>query len=329
MAKKELQIFSMSFLDLLSGALAAVIILFIIVPKMDIKSKEALKSMKELQEKFDDLNKKIKDIDGKVDAQLYQEIIKQVNEVQQSLKEARNQVEDLVQKVESLTKQVEDLKKYKEWMDNCGLNLNSNCPPKSSSTTKGFDYKGKKIIFIVDVSGSMIYNDLKEDRLTPLKAGLRMLLAMMDEEYYVDVIQFPYQGECNFKAHFSQLKELNESNKESLSNYIRQLKADGPTPTGIALNYALTNYPDLTDIVLITDGEPTCDGNKSVTTNQNVLQQLSDKILSEVRNANTGQVRINAIGVGGDFFDDPNHIKVQFLQKLTSENGSGFFIKFD
>ncbi len=36
MARKEINVFGTSFLDLLSGALAAVIILFVIVPKLSL-----------------------------------------------------------------------------------------------------------------------------------------------------------------------------------------------------------------------------------------------------------------------------------------------------
>jgi hypothetical protein len=42
MAKKPIEVFSISFLDLLSGALGAVIILFVFVPKMSQKEKDMI-----------------------------------------------------------------------------------------------------------------------------------------------------------------------------------------------------------------------------------------------------------------------------------------------
>ena len=42
MPKKEINIFSISFLDLLSGALGAVIILYIIIPKLNAEEIELL-----------------------------------------------------------------------------------------------------------------------------------------------------------------------------------------------------------------------------------------------------------------------------------------------
>ena len=50
MARQEINIFGTSFLDLLSGALAAVIILFIIIPKMTKEDVELLEKVKEIQE---------------------------------------------------------------------------------------------------------------------------------------------------------------------------------------------------------------------------------------------------------------------------------------
>lgn len=50
--RREINAFSMSFLDLLSGALAAVIILFIIVPKSDVQSQVADQNITELKSNF-------------------------------------------------------------------------------------------------------------------------------------------------------------------------------------------------------------------------------------------------------------------------------------
>ena len=49
MARKEINIFGTSFLDLLSGALAAVIILFIIVPKMTQENIDAIEKVKKIE----------------------------------------------------------------------------------------------------------------------------------------------------------------------------------------------------------------------------------------------------------------------------------------
>lgn len=56
MARKEINVFSVSFLDLLSGALAAVIILYIIVPKMSQEQQEAVEQLEELQQQLQQMD---------------------------------------------------------------------------------------------------------------------------------------------------------------------------------------------------------------------------------------------------------------------------------
>lgn len=137
MAKKEVQLFSMSFLDLLSGALAAVIILFIIVPKMDIESKDAVEAMNELGVEVDGLAEKLAQLENSIEKELFEEIMAEMEEVQEALENAQQQVEQLEQQVQELEQQiteleaeVEELQKYKEWMNNCGFTLQDDCPPK-------------------------------------------------------------------------------------------------------------------------------------------------------------------------------------------------------
>ena len=218
MSKKEINIFSISFLDLLSGALGAVIILYIIIPK---------------------------------------------------------------------------------------------------SRSEGFKYKGHNILFIVDCSGSMVTNNCNnEDRLSSVKAGVKMLIATTTEIDNIDVISF--QGNNNhIKAKFQMLKPANQSIKLELYDFLYHLEAGGATPTKSVLEYAFENYNNLSDIVFLSDGDPS-DGEM-------------DEIVILVGNYNSqreNKVQINCIGVGCDFFNDPNSIKVQLLRKLARENENGFFISF-
>ena len=47
--RKEINAFSVSFLDILAGALGAVIILFIVVPKIDLQDIQKLKTLEDLE----------------------------------------------------------------------------------------------------------------------------------------------------------------------------------------------------------------------------------------------------------------------------------------
>ncbi|HKK89532.1 MAG TPA: hypothetical protein VJ917_11845 [Saprospiraceae bacterium] len=159
MKKKDIQVFSMSFLDLLSGALAAVIILFIIVPKMDAKSKEAIDALEELDSlemNIEELDSLMKSLEGAVDSDTYERVMEQIESMEETIEELREQVEDLQEQlqqceeqveqmeeeieqmeevVEQLQTEVEDLRKYKQWMENCGFTLEDGCPVEPPQTT--------------------------------------------------------------------------------------------------------------------------------------------------------------------------------------------------
>ena len=66
MARKEINVFSVSFLDLLSGALAAVIILFIVVPRIDIGEIKDLPELMKLKDHSINLETLLSRIRGSV-----------------------------------------------------------------------------------------------------------------------------------------------------------------------------------------------------------------------------------------------------------------------
>ena len=81
MANKEINIFSTSFLDLLSGALAAVLILFIIVPKLTKEQDNSLKELEELKEEVGDLKDLMEQIRNSVPAEIFEEIQAKLDEL--------------------------------------------------------------------------------------------------------------------------------------------------------------------------------------------------------------------------------------------------------
>ncbi|MEO1050119.1 MAG: VWA domain-containing protein [Bacteroidota bacterium] len=366
MAKKEINVFSVSFLDLLSGALGAVLILYIIVPKLNIPLEE-FEEQKKLSAEVEKLGVTLEDIKTSIPSEIYDSIQSQMNRIIQAKEELEIKIEntkrqlaecladqqDNQNKIKALEKQVqsleaqlrdcqqdlarcpkcddccpqpaecncpEDYSAYKNWMDDCGLGLNDPCPPKqvtSSEINLGFKFSGRNVVFVVDVSGSMINNDQREDRLTPVKAGIRMLITTMGTDFQFDIVRFPYLNDDDYRANWGFLKSATPSNKEQASNFIKSLNADGGTPTRRALSYVLSNYQGISDIVLLSDGEPTANG-----TEDNI-----NDILNMVQRMNTGNVQINTIGVGSDFLDNPTSPKVIFLKQLASNTG-GFFVGF-
>lgn len=110
MARKEINIFGTSFLDLLSGALGAVIILFIIVPKMSSQQQEALQELEELNVQVEQLTDLMEQIENSVPQELYQQIEQQLEELQQTVATLSDQVEQLQSENEQLRREVARLR---------------------------------------------------------------------------------------------------------------------------------------------------------------------------------------------------------------------------
>ena len=91
-ARKEINIFGTSFLDLLSGALAAVIILFIIVPKMTSEQQETLEEIERMNVQVEELNDLIGRLQDSVPHDVYEEIQRQMEELDNVITELTDQV---------------------------------------------------------------------------------------------------------------------------------------------------------------------------------------------------------------------------------------------
>jgi hypothetical protein len=221
--RREINIFSLSFLDLISGALGAVIILYVAIPK-NIPKIEAPKIDEEkmaLQKQKIEMEKKIEELQ---------------NQNTELLKQVTNKNE--LQKPEATQVVVEESKEE----SGTGPNLDV-----------GFKFKGKEVVFLVDTSLSM----LDEDRMGQVKAGLKMLLTSMPSEFKIEIIQYPLAQRAPFKTLFGSTMKANKINKTDAFDFIYRLRPHGATPTRDVLLFTLKNYETISDIVLLTDGVPT------------------------------------------------------------------------
>ena len=372
MAKRDINIFSISILDILSGALGAIIILYVIMPKFTEDTLDQLKELESIDAaivQVDKLEDMIKQLENSVDKELFQKIEEQIEELKQTIQtlkievkniqkqlkqaqdkivdlentikkkeeeiakakeeiaKAEEQIKKLQEEIEKLNKKNEELKAYKIWMANCGFDLKDECP---SKVDIGFKFQGKKVLFLIDVSGSMTDQDQDgvdsqdEDRLSYVKSGIKMLITVMNKDFKYDVIKFPNRTYSDYKAKWGALRPSTDYNKNQMYTFIKNLEAYGGTPTRAVLKYALSHYPGLSDIVLLTDGEPSRFNSSA---NAYEGDNIND-ILREIKRLNTSNVRINAFGVGADFYNDPNSDKVRFLKELCKQNGKGFFVDF-
>lgn len=346
MARKEINVFGASFLDLLSGALGAVIILYILVPKINIPIEE-FEEQKKLSEEVEKLGLQLDELAGLIPEGELKAIQDQMDAIIQAKKELEQKVaglqkeladclqsrEDLISKIKELEAQVEekekqiadlqstidDLRPYKEWMVNCGFTPEDDCPEtKTLAVDVGFKFKGKNLLFIIDASGSM----LDDGRMGEVKAGIKMLITTMGPEFNCDIMWFADQQSRYYEPLFNGLRPMSDNNKSSCFSFLNGLTPDGGTPTGAALEYAFSNsgYDQMTDIILLSDGLPT------------VPEGITTQEILEMVRRSAGDVAISTIGVGKHMLNpDPgkrDEVEARrFLEQLAREN-NGFFYGF-
>lgn len=273
--RRQVELFSLSFLDLISGALGAVIILYVALPKNQPKVEPKEDNVKEI--------------------------------LKQDLASSQHKIEELQKEVQALkAAQVKPLEPLKvESPVNVG----------GADFDIGFKFKGKNIVFIIDTSYSMT----EEDRMGQVRAGLKMFLTSLPSTYKIDIVQYPLGERAPFRSMWGNIKDTTSFNKSDAFDFIYALRPSGGTPTRDALLFVIKNYDNLSDIVLLSDGQPTYH-------NSNRKDDIYD-ILTAVREENKTKIQINAIGVGSNFIKDKTSDQYKFLSLLSEQNG-GFFVGF-
>ncbi len=283
--RREVNVFSLSFLDLISGALGAVIILYVAVPKAN-----------PLEKKLDEVLKNTQAKDAQI-AEMKTELEK--------LRQLQESAQKMVTENEELKAQIAAIPAPEEAKDQSGEGLDV-----------GFKFKGKNIVFIIDTSLSM----LSEDRMGQVKAGLKMLITSMPNRYSVDIVQFPFGRRSAYRPLFKALKPLNAEAKLDIFDFIFAMKPLGATPTRDVLNFVFKEYANVTDIVLLTDGEPSL--------HESPLKDDIYDLLNHVLKQNKlTKIQINTIGVGQEVLHDKTGKPYQFLRILAEQN-NGFFVGF-
>ncbi len=302
--KKEIPGLNIALLDILTWALGAVIILFVTIPKAIVNKEPVEKSRGPLSVTQEDVSKLYDKITAREEV-----IIKLKAKIQTIEEEAKAQNDKQGAEIKELQAQVVKaqsiLKKSEE----------SDYRVEGIPMDVGFDFKGKKFFFFIDVSGSMN----KEDRIGQVKAGLKMLITSMPVEYKLDVVSFPNHPTSFYSALYGEMRALDEYNKNRIYQYLLNLRAVGYTPTADVLKYAFKTYPDATDFVILSDGAPTIGNSRDPDNIANIL--LS------VKNMNHNNIRISTIGVGSAFLNKKDSSAYVFLNELAKEHG-GFFVGF-
>ena len=101
MARKEINIFGTSFLDLLSGALAAVIILFIIVPKMTQENIDAIEKVKKIESVVENIDVALEEIKNRIPKEEYDLIINDGCEIRISIEKLKKENQSKDEKIKA------------------------------------------------------------------------------------------------------------------------------------------------------------------------------------------------------------------------------------
>jgi hypothetical protein len=293
--RRELNVFNLALLDIITGALGAVIILYVAVPKGMNKGEELENPKVSLNEE------QIQDLMAEV---------KRLQSVRDAAQSAILENEELKEKVSAAEKKIEEIEKKEEVAE---------AEKKSSDGQTldiGFKFKGKRIVFAIDTSRSMY----DEDRMGQVKAGLKMLILSMPAGFEIEIVQFPNGRRSAYKPMFSSLKPLQAESKYDALDFVYAMKPNGATPIRDTFNFIFKNYKNVSDIVLLTDGEPSL--------HESPLKDDIYDLLSHITKLNKNtKIQINAIGVGQEVLKDKTANAYQFL-KLLAEQHSGFFIGF-
>ncbi len=114
MGRREINIFGTSFLDLLSGALAAVIILFVIVPKMTPENADLLQKVKEIQTVAADVDDMLEKIRNSVPKEILEDIQKEMDDLKSRMDQLKQKLAELEEQVKKVAEDRDYWKKMAE-----------------------------------------------------------------------------------------------------------------------------------------------------------------------------------------------------------------------
>lgn len=288
---------------------------------------KCLEDKKALDDALAEMRAKIEELLTK-NKKMSQELSKNTNDK----KYVETAVEKMVEQVESMEKENNQLKKQndqlKKQLENAQNELAKQDKENQGGTKEsrtGVKFNDKNIVFVVDVSGSMD-DDPEPEKLDQVKAGLKMLVASMDESYKIDILIFPKSPTVDYDGLYNRLAPVSEKQKYAIYRHLAPIYARNCTPTRSVLEHVLTSpaYKDAGTITFLSDGLPT----QSIAGSTECPEDPPKEVLSYVKKLNTSKKVINTIGVGKVYRNsaskDP---KVTFMKSMAKQNG-GFYIGF-
>jgi len=156
------------------------------------------------------------------------------------------------------------------------------------------DEFAKDITFVIDVSGSMAGEKIKQ-----AKNALLFCLQKLQPGDHFEVIRFSTDAEALFGKRVPNTKE----NNLKAQNFVKNLQELGGTNIDEAFGLALAEKPDPTRphmVFFLTDGKPT------------IGETDGDRLAAEIKTGTTGGTRIFSVGIGDD-------LHTRLLEKISLE----------
>ena len=237
-SSRELNIFSMSALDLFASALGAFILITIVLlpffPNLNMSAREKA----ELEQAKAELAHAKAELERE-QARLEREKIK-LDRARARASKAKGQLE---RRVEALRKEIDD-----------------------TTVLLGIKTKAKKFVFVIDMSGSINLRG-EQDYRQFITLAIQDILASFESEIEVCLIGFHTPNKITKLHYWPQNGGYFQSNKNTRDRVVGQVKkwmemVIGGTPTREALLKAIALRPE--EIMLLSDGAPSEDWRKVV-----------------------------------------------------------------
>lgn len=166
------------------------------------------------------------------------------------------------------------------------------------------DIYAKRLLFVIDRSGSMAKAGYRGTRLQKAKSELITAIRGLSEDTEFGIIVF----DTNVRAYKEELQLATEANKRKAIKYVSALTTGNKTNTYVAMRKAIDFDDQLEAIFVLTDGQPTTG---PIVVKEKILADILAR--NDVRN-----ITINTIAIGVD-------ISMQgFLRGLAKPSGGEF-----
>ena len=291
--KKQLQIFSLSFLDVICCGLGAVLIVLLLY---SVKLREREKKASELEKQNATL------------IAANRNHYKILSAVSNKLLAAKAKISDL-EKDSVPRSEMAKLKKELKIAEN-------------TKTILGISISKKKLVFLIDASGSMEY----KDRLPEAKGAFKSMISSLDSSYLIDLISYTTKkgrDSLLITPKWHKLASVNSYKKREAMNFVTGIRPVQGTPTMSAVKFVFDNYPDAEAIVLLSDGEPTDFVRQSSRPASSVWSSSNynwEKSAAGIKRANTKSIPIYCIGVGKEMASSYSEAR-KFLERVAKESG--------